>query len=137
MCARRSSASRIGVRETPSFATSGSSDIRSPGANSPRKSDSRRLKSARAVCDATSDNGRLPEEESSTRRSDLSDILKSPRPAVSTDSESQQNCTACETGFLDSFPGSLALAYNVTRKADIPITKCDGFLDFLVERCLS
>ena len=45
----------MGVRETPSRATSGSSDIRSPGANSPRISDSRRLNRARAAWEATSE----------------------------------------------------------------------------------
>src|SRR5688572_4268471 len=53
MCASRSSASLMGVLDTPNRATSGSSDIRSPGANSPRRSVSRRWNSAWAVWDAT------------------------------------------------------------------------------------
>jgi len=63
----------MGVRETPSFATSGSSDIRSPGANSPRISDSRRLNRARAAWEATSEKiGRAGAPDASS--SDVFDI---------------------------------------------------------------
>ena len=61
MWASRSSATRMGVRDIPNRATSGSSETRSPGASSPQSSSSRTLKKARAVCEATSDDrGRVP-----------------------------------------------------------------------------
>src|SRR5215471_10306187 len=48
----RTRAMRIGVRETPSRSTSGSSDMRSPGLSSPDRIKSRSFSSARTVCDA-------------------------------------------------------------------------------------
>ncbi len=51
-CPSRSSASRIGVRETRKRAVMGTSNIRSPGLNSPRKTISRKLTKARPRCDS-------------------------------------------------------------------------------------
>ena len=48
-CSSAASARRSGVRETPSVSTNRSSDIRSPGANSPRRISSRRRSSARVI----------------------------------------------------------------------------------------
>src|SRR5882762_7786151 len=47
----RTSAMRIGVRETPRRSTTESSEMRSPGLSSPDRIRSRRLSSALTVCD--------------------------------------------------------------------------------------
>ncbi len=54
-CAKRSNASRIGVRETPTRLARGASESRSPGANSPFRIISRTHSSVRAICESASD----------------------------------------------------------------------------------
>src|SRR5687767_14503005 len=54
-CAKRSNASRIGVRETPTRLARGASESRSPGANSPFRIISRTHSSVREICESASD----------------------------------------------------------------------------------
>ena len=53
-CAKRSSANRIGVRDTPRRTVNGCSEIRFPGPNSPVKTNSRKRMTVRSMCESAS-----------------------------------------------------------------------------------